>query len=462
MTTVKESIFRMYDIRGIYGEDLTDEACLEIGKGLGTFFLENSQNKVFVGRDNRISGESVYKSLTSGLISTGCNVVNLGVVINPLVYFSWHHLDSNACVIITASHNPPQYNGFKCSLNKKPLVQEDYQRIKEICLKKTYAQGKGKVTSVSVWENYKKMILSSIHLNRKIKIAIDCGNGTTSLYAPELFTSLGCEVIPLFCESDGTFPNHTPYPQKTEFYEVLKKTVKKEKCDCGIAFDGDGDRIGIYDENGNFVENDRLAMIFAREICQNNPGTRIVMNISTSLSVIEYIKSCGGDFIIWKTGYPFISEKMKEVNALFGGEISGHFFFRDKYFGYDDALYAATRILEILSNTPHTLSQLVQKLPKYYETREFRVPVPENSDKFEIIEKIKTNIISKFPEAEIIDFDGIRFSFPYGWGLIRASNTEPLITGRAEAKTPEKLEEIKNLIKNLLFEQKVILDWEKI
>jgi len=459
MNEVLSGLFKMYDIRGIYGQDLTDNVSLLIGKALGTFFLQNGQKKVFVGRDNRISGEKVFQNLTKGLLSTGCDIVNLGIIVTPLIYFSWYDQDANATVMITASHNPPEYNGFKCSLNKKPLISEDYQKVKEICLSENFTCGKGKITSLGVWESYKNKIKSTVKIAKRLKVAIDCGNGTESLFAPQLITELGCEVIPLFCESDGSFPNHQPYPQKIEFYEELRKTIKEKGCDAGIAFDGDGDRIGFYDENGNYIENDRLAMLFAQEICQQNPHPKIVMNVSTSLSVIDFIKSCGGEVILWKTGYPFISEKMQETKALFGGEISGHFFFKDKYYGFDDALYAAARMLALLSSSNLKLSQMISALPKYFETREFRVPLPENSDKFILINQIKEELKQKYPEIQIIDLDGIRFSFPDAWGLIRASNTEPLITGRAEAKSKEKLEKIKGIIEQKLREKNINFDW---
>lgn len=451
----------MYDIRGVYGNDLTEEIAYLIGKGLGTFFQENGVKKVAVGRDNRVSGESLKNITVKGLLETGCDVIDFDLVLNPFIYFAWHHLDLNASVIVTASHNPKEYNGYKCSLNKKPLLGDDYQKIKNICQAGSFKQGNGIKNDGEIWQAYKKNILSTIKLGRPLKVAVDCANGTAGLFAPEILKEIGGEVIPIFCESDGNFPNHQPYPQKKEYYGKLVETIQKEKCDIGLAFDGDGDRLGVYDEQGNYIEGDRLAMIFAKDICPKNIGGKIVMNTSTSLSVIDYINSLGGEFILWKTGYPNISEKMKEVGAIFGGEISGHFFFKDKYFGFDDALYAGIRILEILSSSEKALSQMVAELPKYFETREYRVASPDGSDKFNIIEKIKEEIKTEYPEAKIFDLDGVRFSFPDSFGLIRGSNTEPVLTGRAEAKTEEELERIKKIIKDKLEKYGIQLKWEE-
>lgn len=462
MEQISAEIFRMYDIRGVYEKDLTDKAAYLIGKGVGTFILGKNVKKIAVGRDNRVSGGQVSQNFIKGLLDTGCDVVNFGFVLNPLIYFSWYHLDFNAGAVVTASHNPPEYNGFKISVNKRPLLGDDYQKIKDICQSGNFKSGSGTVYKGNIWPDYKKNILSSISLRRKLKIAVDCGNGTAGMFAPEILKDLGCEVTPIFCESDGTFPNHIPYPQKTEYYTKLIRKIKELNLDAGLAFDGDGDRLGIYDEKGNFIENDRLAMIFASSICKNYPNTKIVMNVSTSLSVIDYIKSCGGEFYFSKTGYPYISARMKELGSIFGGEISGHFFFKDKYYGYDDALYAGIRILEILSSGESSLSTIVSKLPKYFETREFRLEIPENADKFKIINDIKKEIMAEYPEVKVLDLDGIRFTLPLSWGLIRVSNTEPLLTGRAEGKTAEELKKIETIIKEKLKKYNVILDWETV
>lgn len=452
----------MYDIRGVYGEDLTDEIALLIGKGLGTYLQEKDVSKIAVGRDNRTSGEKVAKNFIDGLLSTGVNVTYFDYVLNPHIYFSWYAMDFNAGVIVTASHNPSKYNGFKFSLNKKPMLGDDYQNILKICQSNNFKIGQGKIENGEIWTKYKENILKTVNLGKKLKIAIDCGNGTAGMFAPMILRELGCEVIEIFCESDGNFPNHTPYPQKIEYYSLLRKTIVEEKCDTGLSLDGDGDRLGIFDEKGNFIEADRLAIIFVQDICQKNTNKKIVMNVSTSLSLIDYVKSVGGEFTFSKTGYPYVTQKMAEVGAIFGGEISGHFFFKDKYFGFDDALYSGIRLLEILANAETTLSGMINKLPRYHETREFRIEIPPGIDKYDVIHKIKKEIKNEYENVEILDFDGVRFSFPESWGLIRPSNTEPLLTGRAEAKTKERLEDVKGIIKEKLGKYGVLLDWNKI
>ncbi|HUW24753.1 MAG TPA: phosphomannomutase/phosphoglucomutase [Patescibacteria group bacterium] len=457
---IPTKIFRTYDIRGIFEEDLTEEVVAVIGRAIGTYFINQNLKRIIVGHDNRVSSPKIKDILIKNLLETGVDVVDLDTALTPFVYFSWHELDANATIMITASHNPVKYNGFKISRNKKPLVGEDYQEIMGICQKGQFAKGEGHLTQVNLWPAYKEAIKKAIRITRPLKVAVDCGNGTASLFAPEILRELGNEVATIFCESDGRFPHHDPYPQKIELYEELIKTLKAKNASLGLAFDGDADRLGVYDEKGNFVENDRLAMIFAEDICRKHPHPKIVMNVSTSLSVIEYIQKCGGEVILWKTGYPFIAEKMNEVGAIFGGEISGHFFFKDRYFGYDDALYAACRILEIVSLSQEPLSAIVARLPRYYETREMRIELSEDQDKFAIARKVATEIETEFPESQMLDIDGLKFIFADGWGLIRPSNTEPIISVRAEAKTPERLTEIKQLIQRKLEENSVSFSWE--
>ncbi|MCL5090828.1 MAG: phosphomannomutase/phosphoglucomutase [Patescibacteria group bacterium] len=458
--SISSSMFRSYDIRGVWGEDLNSETATIISKGIGTFFRNHDLRRVFVGHDDRLSSPEIFKALTANLLSCGLDVVDLGMILNPMMYFSWYELDANACVIVTASHNPAQYNGFKISLNKTSLSGEDYQAILQICQAGNFIAGQGLKEEVNIYPAYKKKIKEDIKLAKKMKVVVDCGNGTAGIYAPEILREIGCEVVELFSEPDGSFPNHDPYPQKTENYDLLRETILKEKADLGLAYDGDGDRLGVYDEKANFIENDRLAMIFAKDICFQNPGSKIVMNVSTSLSVKEYIETCGGELILWKTGYPNIVRKMKETRAIFGGEIAGHFFFRDRYFGYDDALYATFRVLEIVSKSSYRLSQIIAELPKYFETREVRVAVPEAFDKFTLTKKIAQEIKADYPEAEILDFDGLRFSFPDGWGLVRPSNTESVIGLRAEARTKPRLEEIKAIIDQKLKANNVNFFWE--
>lgn len=455
---INPKIFRMYDIRGIVDKDITPQAVELLGKGVGTLFLSQNINQIIVGRDNRPSGEEIQTQLCQALASTGINVVNVGLTMTPMIYFSWHQLDANAALNITGSHNPAEYNGFKITRNKQAMYGDQYQELLKLIQSGKFKSGKGKITAYDLWPEYKQTIIKDIKLVKPLKVVIDTGNGTCGPYAPELLRELGCEVIELYTESDGNFPNHPPYPQKTEFYQDLIGKVKSEKADLGLAFDGDGDRLGVYESTGDFIQSDVLAMLFTRNVLKTHPNSTIVMNISTSAKVLEDMKNHGGQPIIWKTGYPLIIEKMIKTKAIFGGEISGHFFFKDRYFGFDDAIYAAARILEIKSQQPQvSLTELIADAPEYVSTPEFRVKA---DDKWGTIKSLVSEIKSEFPDAEVMDIDGIRFSFPdKSWALIRPSNTESLLTGRAEAKTEARLEELKTLIKDKLLKYKVKLDW---
>lgn len=456
---INSQIFREYDIRGIYNEDLTSEIAKKIGLSAGTYFQQNQVNSVVVGHDNRLSWPEIFEPLIQGLLETGCGVTDIGYCLSPFTYFSWYDLDTNASIMVTASHNPSKFNGFKMSLNKKVIHGDEYQKIQSIFNGMNFSKGKGERVKYDIFPNYLKKIKSDICLEKPLKIVVDCGNGTAGKFAPKILEELGCEVIPIFCESDGSFPNHDPYPQKKELYQELTKSIIENKADIGLAFDGDGDRLGVYDEKGNFIENDRLAMVFANEVLKENSGRKVVMNITTSMAVLEYIKSRGGEPLLWKTGFPNISEKMREENAIFGGEISGHFFFRDRYFGYDDAIYASLRLLEIISKTKESFSQMTSNLLRYFETREIRIDVPSSLDKFIIMKNIVSELKKKFSPEMILDFDGIRFSFQDGWGLIRSSNTESVIGVRAEAKSEKRLSEIKSIIENMLKEYKLNIIW---
>lgn len=456
---VNPKIFREYDIRGIYNEDLTSEVAKRIGLSAGTYFQQNQVNSVVVGHDNRLSWPEIFEPLIQGLLESGCQVTDLGCSLSPFTYFSWYDLDANASIMVTASHNPAKFNGFKMSLNKKVIHGDEYQKIQSIFNGDNFSKGKGERDKYDIFPNYLKKIKSDIKLERPLKVVVDCGNGAAGMFAPKILEELGCEIIPIFCESDGSFPNHDPYPQKKELYQKLIQTIAENNADIGLAYDGDGDRLGVYDEKGDFIENDRLAMVFSKEVLKENSGRKVVMNITTSMAVLEYIKSCGGEPMLWKTGFPNISEKMRETDAIFGGEISGHFFFRDRYFGYDDAIYASLRLLEIISKKTDSFSQIISGLPRYFETREIRIEVPSTLDKFVIMKNIAEELKKEFSQEMILDFDGIRFSFQDGWGLIRASNTESVIGVRAEAKNENRLLEIKSIIENKLKENKLNITW---
>jgi len=351
--------------------------------------------------------------------------------------------------MITASHNPPEYNGIKSSLFQRPVFGKDLEEVKKFFMEKNFSSGRGREEKREIASSYINYLKKNIKIKKKFRVAIDTGNGTTGLFTEKIFENEDCQVTSLFAKSDGSFPNHQPYPQKAELYQALIQELKTGDYDIGLAFDGDGDRLGVYTSNGQFIENDVLAGIFSRAICEKNPKAKIVLNISTTIGVLETIEKQGGQAILWKTGYPNISQKMKKVGALFGGEISGHFFFADRYHGFDDAIYATLRLLELIEEKG-SLENLRQGFPVYYQIPEFRLSLPLDKNKYELVEKISQSIRKNYPQTKILTIDGIRFSFPNGWGLIRASNTEPLLSGRAEGKTKKELDKIKEIINNEL------------
>lgn len=461
---IDPSLFKAYDIRGIWGKNLLSETSYQIGLGMGSFFINKGVTVVYVSHDNRVSSEEINKNFVQGLRESGCDVVDLGRIPTPMNYASWYLYSANATVSITASHNPPEYNGLKATIHKKHFDTNEYQEIKNIVLDGSFQKAKklGTYTSKDIWPLYRARVLKDIHLARDLTVVLDCGNGTCSTTTDILLKDIGCTVIKLYCEHDGRFPNHAPYPQKEALYTTLKTEIIRNHADCGIAMDGDGDRFGVYDEKGRFVSNDLIGALIAGSMAENNPGMKAVFNISTSQMAIDYAQQAGCSVILWKTGYPNIIAKMKETGALLGNEIAGHFFLKDTYFGFDDGSYAALRFVEYLSRQNRPVSELVSSMPQYISTPEFRVTAPDepNNNKFTIVSSIIRDFRQKFSDAQILDFDGLRITFPdKSWILIRNSNTEPLITGRTEAKTEDRLNQHKKLIVDTLLKHGVILDW---
>ena len=443
-------IFSAYDIRGIYPDQWNEEDAYLIGQGFGTFFNQNGASSVFLGQDNRLSGPKITKQIIKGLVKTGQKVTFLGTIITPMTYFSWYHHRAPATIMVTASHNPAEYNGLKSALNKNVIYGDQLQNILKIVQTRGFIhQDGGQVTNQPIADDYITHITKDIKLKKPLKVLIDTGNGTAGLFVRQVFERVACQTKILFEKSDGSFPNHPAYPQKEEFYSRLKDELKKGDFDLGLAFDGDGDRLGVYSPKGEFIENDIIAAILAKSICQNYPKAKIVLNISTTMAVLETIRANGGQPILWKTGFPLISQKMRQEKAIFGGEISGHFFFADRYFGYDDAFYAALRLLEIIAQG-RGIDQLKSDLPQYYQIPEFRLELPRGTDKYQIGQEIAAQIKSDYPQAQILNIDGVRFSFDNAWGLLRPSNTEPLLSGRAEGKTKQDLEKIKKIINDQL------------
>lgn len=435
-------IFREYDIRGMVGKDLTPDVVREIGRGYGTMMRNLGKRHITVGRDNRLSSKDFRDALVDGILSTGIDVTDLGLIPTPLLYFSLFHLPVDGGVQITGSHNPPEFNGFKLGVGKTTIHGKEIQHVREIIESGKLSQGKGTLKEYDIITPYLEMVKSKIKLNKKLKVVLDGGNGTSGLIAPKLLRDLGCEVTELYCNLDGNFPNHFPDPTVVKNLTDLIKKVKNEKADVGIGYDGDADRIGVVDNDGNIIWGDQLMIIFARDILKRKKGAKVVFEVKCSQNLGNDIKKHGGIPIMWAAGHSLIKDKMLKENAEFGGEMSGHIFFKDGYFGFDDAIYASLRLLLILSNTNQKITEMLADVPKTFTTPEIRVDCPDE-EKFEIVKKITSDFKKEY---EVIDIDGARVIFNEGWGLIRASNTQPVLVVRFEAETEEKLEDFKKIL----------------
>ncbi|HHW57020.1 MAG TPA: phosphomannomutase/phosphoglucomutase [Clostridia bacterium] len=445
---LNENMFRMYDIRGVWDEDLTVKTAEIIGKAFGTYVKQKGIKDVLVGRDNRLSSKPIRDALIKGITSTGCNVLDVGVLTTPAFYYSNILYNSQAGMMITASHNPPQFNGFKVMVGPSTIYGEELKKLYHIAEKDEFEKGVGEVKYAYPINSYINMIKDKVKLgSRKLKVVVDCGNGTGSYFYPDVIYNLGCEVYPLYCESDPTFPNHFPDPVKEENLKDLIEEVKRIKADLGIAFDGDGDRIGVVDEKGNIIWGDMLMILYWREIIKKHPGADAIVEVKCSQALVEEIEKLGGNPLFYKTGHSLIKAKMKEINAVFTGEMSGHMFFADEYYGFDDAAYAAARLLRILSNTDKSLSELLADVPKYPSTPEIRLECDDDK-KFNVVKGVTEYFREK--GYKIIDVDGARVLFDGGWGLVRASNTGPELIVRCEAKTEDKLEKIKKELSQAL------------
>jgi phosphomannomutase/phosphoglucomutase len=441
-------IFREYDIRGVVDKDLTDQDVILIGKGFGTYLRGENHSKVCVGRDCRLSSENYQHLLIEGLLATGCDVVNIGVCPTPVFYFSIRHLKKEGGVIVTASHNPPEYNGFKLCSGHDTLFGEQIQKVWQIIEKKTFAEGSGSTENADVVIPYKKFLEDNVKLARPLRVGIDAGNGTAGVVAAPVIRSLGCEVFELYCDMDGNFPNHEPDPTVEKNMQDLIGLVREKGLDVGIGYDGDGDRIGVIDEKGDIIWGDRLMIMYAREILTRKPGATFISEVKCSETLYDDIEKHGGRAIMWKTGHSLIKQKMKEVKAELAGEMSGHMFFGDRYFGYDDAIYATCRLLEILAATGKTINQLLSDVPRTYTTPEIRVPCPDDR-KFHVVRDVTEYFRQRY---DIIDIDGVRILFEDGWGLVRASNTQPVLVLRFEALSQTRLSEIRSLVESVLTE----------
>ena len=447
---MNSSVFREYDIRGLAEKDFDKEFALLLGKVHGTIISKKVGKRVTVGRDCRATSDAYAEAVIAGLASTGLHVYDIGVCPTPLLYFSLFHLDVDGGIEVTASHNPSEYNGFKLCVGKETLYGQQIQDVRAKMERNEFEQkAGGKVERYEIVPPYHRHLLQDVpRLARPLKVVVDAGSGVGGPVAPPIFRELGCTVWEIACTPDGRFPIHHPDPTVPENLAMLIEKVRLEKADLGIAYDGDADRIGAVDEQGNILWGDELLVLFARDVLQRNPHAVIISEVKCSQRLYDDIAKNGGKAIMWKAGHSLLKAKMKETHALLAGEMSGHMFFKERYFGYDDAIYASLRLLEILAKSSQPLSGLLADLPKSVSTPEIRVDCPDEK-KFAIAEKAKEYFRKHY---DIIDVDGVRVQFPEGWGLIRASNTQPALVLRFEAKSDEKLKEYRAIIEGKLRE----------
>ncbi len=444
---MNSQIFREYDIRGVYPDELNEDTVQRLGLGIGTYYRSNGAETISVGRDCRLSSPDIFKWLTRGLIGAGMTVVDVNMIPTPLLYFSLHHLNVDGGVQITGSHNPPEFNGFKICLGTASIYGEEIQKIRRICESADFSRGNGKLEEADVITPYIQYIKANIRPGDvKKKVVLDAGNGVGGTVAMEIYDIFGFEIIPLFCEPDGRFPNHHPDPTIPKNLEAMISKVREESADLGIAFDGDADRIGVVDQEGNIIWGDQLMIIFSRDLLSRYHGGKIIGEVKCSQVLYDDIERNGGEAIMWKTGHSLIKNKMKEEGALLAGEMSGHLFFAERYFGYDDAIYAGARLLELVSRTEESVSEMLADVPKMVNTPEIRLDCPDDK-KFEIVAAL-TEEFKK--EHKVIDVDGARVLFDGGWGLIRASNTQPVLVLRFEAANESRLEEIRKIFMDRL------------
>ncbi len=445
MNKINSQIFREYDIRGVADRDLTSATVLNIGKAYGTYLKRKVKKVVSVSRDCRVSSNRIYQAFVDGVTSTGLDIINIGLTTTPCLYFSIHFLQTDGGVMITGSHNPPDQNGLKLCIGTASLFGSEIQELRKLIDKQNFEKGNGKVTEKEVLSSYENDIFKRFQFRKKLKIVVDCGNGMTGLVAPKLFERFGHHVVKLYTEPDGKFPNHPADPSEPENLHDLIKAIARKKAEVGVAFDGDGDRVGIVDHLGNIIPGDKLLVLFSRSLLKVEPKATIIADVKCSNLLFQDIEAHGGRAIMAKTGHSLIKAKMREENALLAGEMSGHMFFKHRWFGFDSGIYAACRTLEILDQTGKTIPELLSDLPKTFATSEIRVACSDDS-KFEVIKRavhfFKTN------KYNVVDIDGARVEFPDGWGLVRASNTQPVLVMRFEAQSEARLKEIRNLIES--------------
>lgn len=451
MTSVPKEIFKAYDIRGIVGKTLTPEIVEAIGQALGSEARARKQSAICIGRDGRLSGPELSKALARGIQKSGVDVIDVGCVTTPMVYFAAYHLNTNSGVAITGSHNPPDYNGLKMVLGGDTLSGAAIQDLRARIERGDLARGSGSFREEEIAEAYISRIAGDIKVKRPITVAVDCGNGVAGGFAPALYRRLGCKVIELFCEIDGTFPNHHPDPSHLENLEDLKKALRETDADIGLAFDGDGDRLGVVTKDGDVIFPDRQLMLFAADVLKHNPGAEIIFDVKSTRNLFPWIRERGGKPTLWKTGHSLIKSKMRETGAMLAGEMSGHFFFKERWYGFDDGLYAGARLLEYLSGEAD-LTATLKAIPDSVSTPELQIKLKEGEN-YALIDKLQKE--ARFPDAkEVITIDGLRVEYADGFGLARSSNTTPVIVLRFEADNKEALRRIQEDFRRVITHSK--------
>jgi len=443
MPAINPLIFREYDVRGLVGKDLHRDAVVLLGKGFGTYAAARGVRTAALGRDVRLSSPEFRDAFVTGLLSTGMSIVDVGVCPTPLLYFAIHHFGTGGGVMITGSHNPPEFNGFKLCVGLGSIYGEMIQELRGIIERGAFREGKGSLETREVLPAYREYVLGRLSIPRRLKVVVDGGNGTAGAVAPALFREMGMEVVELFCEADGRFPNHFPDPTVPENLRALIARVRETGADVGVAYDGDADRIGAVDERGRVIYGDYLLVLFAREILSRKPGAAVISEVKASQNLYDDIARHGGRAVMWKAGHSLIKAKMKEEKAELAGEMSGHVFFQDRYLGFDDAIYASARLFEILAKADRPLSALLSDLPAVVSTPEIRVDCPDEA-KFRVVKDVAAIVAPK--AREVIDVDGIRALFDGGWGLVRASNTQPVLVLRFEGRDEATVARIRRLM----------------
>ncbi|NOX43188.1 MAG: phosphomannomutase/phosphoglucomutase [Gammaproteobacteria bacterium] len=428
---IPAAIFKAYDIRGIVDETLTTDIVFDIGRAFATEAKSRDQHIVVIGRDGRLSGPKLIDALINGLRTSGVDVIDIGMAPTPVIYFAAQHIGTGSCIALTGSHNPPNYNGLKMVIGGVTLSGDTIQKLKHRIESNDFAEGEGQLDTKDVIPQYINRIVSDIKLNRPMKVVIDCGNGVAGAVAPELLNKLGCETIELFCDVDGNFPNHHPDPSKPENLKDLVQAVKESGADIGLAFDGDGDRLGVVTPDGDIIWPDRQMMLYAKDVLQRNPGAQIIYDIKCTTNLAKVIKENGGEPLMWVTGHSLIKAKLKETGAPLAGEMSGHIFFKERWYGFDDGTYTAARLLEILAKDSRSTQEIFSSLPDSVNTPELNI-LMEEGENFQFVKDLVNG--ADIDNAKITTIDGLRVDYDDGFGLVRASNTTPSLVIRFEAK----------------------------